>query len=82
MLDDLWKEFQKETQQYKESTEEKKLRFEALKKKDEESARTIARQMKKLQKLQVPRLLKSIRSLTSIMMFTGFNISTETENEC
>lgn len=55
MLDDLWKEFQKETQQYKESTEEKKLRFEALKKKDEESAKTIARQMKKLQKLQVQR---------------------------
>ncbi|KAL5477733.1 hypothetical protein EMCRGX_G024571 [Ephydatia muelleri] len=52
VLDDLWKEFQKETQQYKESTEEKKLRFEALKKKDEESAKTIARQMKKLQKLQ------------------------------
>lgn len=55
VLDDLWKEFQKETQQYKESTEEKKLRFESLKKKDEESARTIARQMKKLQKLQVQR---------------------------
>ena len=53
MLDELWQEFQHETQQYKESTEERKLRFEALKKKDEESARTISRQMRKLQKLHV-----------------------------
>ena len=52
MLDELWQEFQKETKQYKDSTEERKLRFEALKKKDDESARTIARQMRKLQKLQ------------------------------
>ena len=51
MLDELWQEFQKETKQYKDSTEERKLRFEALKKKDDESARTIARQMRKLQKL-------------------------------
>ena len=52
VVDELWQEFQKETKQYKDSTEERKLRFEALKKKDEESARTIARQMRKLQKLQ------------------------------
>jgi len=52
-LDELWQEFQHETHQYKESTEERKLRFEALKKKDEESAKTIGRQMRKLQKLQV-----------------------------
>ena len=51
MLDELWQEFQRETKQYKDSTEERKLRFEALKKKDDESARTIARQMRKLQKL-------------------------------
>jgi len=51
-LDELWQEFQRETHQYKESTEERKLRFEALKKKDEESAKTIGRQMRKLQKLQ------------------------------
>lgn len=42
-----------ETKQYREATEEKKLRFEALKKKDENSAREIARQNKKLDKLQV-----------------------------
>lgn len=52
-LDELWEEFRKETDRYRENTEERKLRFEALKKKDEESARTIARQMRKLQKLQV-----------------------------
>lgn len=52
VVDDLWQEFQKETKQYKDNTEERKLRFEALKKKDEESAKTIARQMRKLQKLQ------------------------------
>ena len=50
-LDELWLEFQKETAQYKENTEERKLRFEALKKKDEESSHTIARQMRKLHKL-------------------------------
>lgn len=42
-----------ETKQYRETTEEKKLRFEALKKKDEHSAHEIARQNKKLDKLQV-----------------------------
>ncbi len=52
VVDDLWQEFQKETKQYKDNTEERKLRFEALKKKDEESAKTIARQMRKLAKLQ------------------------------
>ena len=52
-LDELWEEFRQETDKYRESTEERKLRFEALKKKDEESATTIDRQAKKLQKLQV-----------------------------
>lgn len=52
ILDDLWMEFQKETKHYKDSTEERKLRFEALKKKDEESSNTIGRQMRKLQNLQ------------------------------
>lgn len=52
IIDDLWTEFQKETKQYKANTEERKLRFEALKKKDEESSHTIARQMRKLHKLQ------------------------------
>ena len=42
-----------ETKQYREATKEKKLSFEALKKKDENSAREIARQNKKLDKLQV-----------------------------
>ncbi len=53
-LDELWEEFRRETDKYRENTEERKLRFEALKKKDEDSAKTIARQMRKLQKLQVP----------------------------
>lgn len=52
VLDELWLEFQRETKQYKDNTEERKLRFEALKRKDEESSHTIARQMRKLQKLQ------------------------------
>lgn len=45
-------EFQAETKHYKQNTEERKLRFEALKKKDEESSQTIARQMRKLHRLQ------------------------------
>ena len=51
-LDELWAEFQRETKLYKDNTEERKLRFEALKKKDEESAKTIFRMMRKLQGLQ------------------------------
>jgi len=42
-----------ETQRYKDSTEDRKMRFEALKKKDEGSSRLIAKQMKRLKKLQV-----------------------------
>ena len=42
----------KETKQYKQSTEEKKVQFEELKRKDELSAKEIARQMKRLKKLQ------------------------------
>ncbi len=52
-MDELWAELRKETEKYKEATEEKKLRFEALKKKDENNAREIAKQMKRLNKLQV-----------------------------
>lgn len=52
MLDRLWAEFQEQTQSYRKATEERKIRFEALKRKDEESAHTIARQMKKIQHLQ------------------------------
>ena len=51
--DRLWAEFQRETKSYRQATEERKSRFEALKKKDEESALTIAKQMSKIQKLQV-----------------------------
>ena len=52
-MDELWAELRKETEKYKEATEEKKLRFEALKKKDETNASEIAKQMKRLNKLQV-----------------------------
>jgi hypothetical protein len=52
LLDRLWAEFQEQTQNYRKATEERKMRFEALKRKDEESANTIAKQMKKIQRLQ------------------------------
>ena len=45
--------FLQETRQYKQNTEEKKVQFEQLKAKDELSAKEIARQMKRLKKLQV-----------------------------
>ena len=57
ILDGLWLELKKETEKYKEATEEKKLRFEALKKKDENNAKEIAKQMKRLNKLQVRNML-------------------------
>lgn len=53
IMDELWTELRRETEKYKEATEEKKLRFEALKKKDETNAKEIAKQMKRLNKLQV-----------------------------
>lgn len=74
MLDELWQEFQHETQQYKESTEERKLRFEALKKKDEESARTISRQMRKLQKLHVCVCACAPHSQASITDFVAYSM--------
>ncbi|XP_065893578.1 dynein regulatory complex subunit 2-like [Dysidea avara] len=52
LVDELWDQFQTETQRYKDSTEDRKMRFEALKKKDEGSSRLIAKQMKRLKKLQ------------------------------
>ena len=59
MLDQLWSRFQEQTQNYRKATEERKMRFEALKKKDEESAHTIATQMSKIQRLQVQHSMKA-----------------------
>lgn len=52
ILHDLWSEFQKECKDYEKATKDRKLWFEGLKKRDEESSNTIARQMRKLHKLQ------------------------------
>ena len=52
-LDKLWSDFQEQTLNYRKATEERKARFEALKKKDEKSAQTISRHMRKIQRLQV-----------------------------
>ena len=41
-----------EAEQYRKNTEEQKMQFEALKKKDENSSKQIYRQMKRIQKLQ------------------------------
>ncbi len=59
----MWSELRKETEKYKEATEEKKLRFEALKKKDESNAKEIAKQMKRLNKLQTS--IKEIKARLS-----------------
>ena len=52
ILHDLWTEFQRECKRYELNTKDRKIKFEALKKKDEESSHTIARQMRRLHKLQ------------------------------
>ena len=52
ILHDLWSEFQRECREYEKATKDRKLRFEGLKKRDEESSNTIARQMRRLHKLQ------------------------------
>ncbi|KAM4796989.1 dynein regulatory complex subunit 2 [Rhinophrynus dorsalis] len=51
-VENLWKQFQTALKNYTESTEDRKIAFEALKAKDEKSAREIEMQMKKLQKIQ------------------------------
>lgn len=51
-VEDLWKHFQLALKSYKESTEERKNAFEALKAKDETSAKEIDMQMRKLQRIQ------------------------------
>lgn len=79
VLDELWEKFRKETEQYKESTEEKKLRFEALKKKDEINAKDIAKQMKRLNKLQAS--IKDIKAkLSSNAKETEIRISSIKED--
>ncbi|KAM4701564.1 dynein regulatory complex subunit 2 isoform 1-T2 [Discoglossus pictus] len=59
-VENLWKQFQQALKSYTDSTEDRKIAFEALKAKDEKSTREIAMQMKKLQKIQ-----DSITSLRS-----------------
>jgi hypothetical protein len=66
LLYDLWSEFQRECKRYDANTKDRKVRFEVLKKKDEESSHTIARQMRKLHKLQ-----ESIASLKHRMVLNA-----------
>lgn len=51
-VEDLWKQFQLALKNYNETTEERKIDFETLKTKDENSAREIEMQMRKLQRIQ------------------------------
>ena len=51
-VEDLWKQFQVALKNYNETTEERKIAFETLKTKDENSAREIEMQMRKLQRIQ------------------------------
>ncbi|KAM8977465.1 dynein regulatory complex subunit 2 [Pelodytes ibericus] len=51
-VEDLWKQFQLALKNYTDSTEDRKVAFEALKAKDEKSALEIEMQMKKLQNIQ------------------------------
>ena len=52
-VDDLWQQFRQALQNYNETTEERKTAFEALKVKDEKSAKEIELQMRKLQRISV-----------------------------
>ena len=52
-VDDLWQQFRQALQNYNETTEERKTAFEALKIKDEKSAKEIELQMRKLQRISV-----------------------------
>ncbi|XP_050399667.1 dynein regulatory complex subunit 2 [Patella vulgata] len=50
-VDDLWQQFRTALQNYNETTEERKTAFEGLKKRDENSAKEIEQQMRKLQRI-------------------------------
>ena len=52
-LDELWLLFKQALTAYNTSTEERKVAFEALKVKDERSAKEIEYQMRKLQRISV-----------------------------
>ena len=52
-VDDLWMQFRDALQNYNMTTEERKTAFEALKVKDERSAKEIESQMRKLQRISV-----------------------------
>ena len=56
-VDDLWLQFREALQNYNLTTEERKTAFEALKVKDERSAKEIESQMRKLQRISVHRYL-------------------------
>ena len=52
-VDNLWMQFRDALQNYNMTTEERKTAFEALKVKDERSAKEIESQMRKLQRISV-----------------------------
>ncbi|XP_067832424.1 dynein regulatory complex subunit 2 [Heptranchias perlo] len=52
LVEDLWLQFQHALKNYIDSTEDRKIAFEALKTRDEKSAKEIEMQMKKLQRMQ------------------------------
>ncbi|KAK7505903.1 hypothetical protein BaRGS_00002625 [Batillaria attramentaria] len=65
-VDDLWQQFRMALQNYNETTEERKTAFEALKVKDEKSAKEIELQMRKLQRIadQIQQLKTKMASNT------------------
>ncbi|XP_063718391.1 dynein regulatory complex subunit 2-like [Symsagittifera roscoffensis] len=52
VVDDYWRQFQAELNNYKETTEQRKKQFEELKAKDEANSRDIESQMKKIHRIQ------------------------------
>ncbi|KAM9321401.1 dynein regulatory complex subunit 2 [Gastrophryne carolinensis] len=66
-VEELWKQVQQAQKNYMTATEERRIAFETLKEKDEKSAEEIARQMKKLQKIQ-----DSINSLRNKISANAF----------
>lgn len=52
-VENLWKQFRHALKNYNETTEERKVAFETLKKKDDESAQEIDMQMRRLQRISV-----------------------------
>lgn len=70
-VENLWLQFKLALKNYNETTEERKTAFETLKKKDDESAKEIDTQMRRLQRISVRQFIDKIILVNIILQFVS-----------